>query len=121
MEQKEPVEKKICRACLVEKPVTRFQKLASGNRGGVCNLCKSTGRTIKKDTISTKAKKKNIELNLGNVHRTDYITTYKFLQSIGYSLEGDIHEQFCERHNLKPRQPKRKFLNHYSQKDCGLI
>ena len=47
MNELEPVEKKICRACGVEKQVKRFTKLATGNRVGVCNLCRALGNTIK--------------------------------------------------------------------------
>jgi hypothetical protein len=122
MEEKEPVEKKICKVCEKEKKTTSFTKLLSGNRGGVCNLCKSLGRTIKKENISSKKVTKNHPLSLGNVSIKDYVLMYQFLERAGYTLgNNDIHEQFCKKYNLTPRTPKKKFLNHYSQKDCGLI
>ena len=119
MEQKEPVEKKICRACGIEKALTKFPTLMSRNRAGVCRICKATGRTI----VKTKVKEKKVDapLNLGNVNINDYIKMYQYLEKSGYSLEEDIHEQFCKRYNLTPHSPKKVFNRHYSQKDCGLI
>jgi hypothetical protein len=121
MEQIEPVEKKICRACEKEKKITSFAKGASGKRGGVCNLCKSLGMTIKNKTRIKKPPIKNNPLQLGNVSKKDYITAYQFLEKAGYSLKEDLHEQFCKKYNLPIREPKRIFNNHYSQEDCGLI
>lgn len=122
MEQIEPVETKICRACGKPKMIRRFPTLKSGNKGNVCNLCKSMGRTIKKlGESSSKPVPKNIALNLGNTSKKDYIETYKFLESIGYDLKQDIHVQFCEKHGFTPKIPKKQFLNHYTQEDCGLI
>ena len=83
MEQIEPVEKKICRACGVEKQVKRFTKLASGNRAGVCNVCRSLGNTI--PNKKKKEPQKNNPLQLGFVKVEDYENTYRFLESIGYS------------------------------------
>jgi len=121
MEQIEPVEKKICRACEREKKITSFAKGASGKRGGVCNLCKSLGMTIKNKTTIKKTPPKNNPLQLGNVQSKDYENAYKFLESAGYSLKEDLHIQFCKRYGLTPNSPKKTFNNHYSQEDCGLI
>jgi hypothetical protein len=122
MNELEPVEKKICKACGVEKLHKRFTKLASGNRAGVCNICRSLGNTIKKGG-SKKQPKKNIPLSLGFVQVKDYENAYKFLEKIGYKLnkKGDIHEQFCKKYGLTPNSPKEIFNNHYSPKDLGLI
>ena len=121
MKELEPVEKKICRACGVEKLSKRFTKLASGNRAGVCNICKSLGNTI--PNKKPKEKKKNIPLSLGFVKVEDYENAYKFLEKIGYSLDKDkdIHEQFCKKYGLTPSSPKQKFNKHYSPKDLGLV
>lgn len=122
MKEKEPVEKKICRACLIEKNILRFPKLPSGNRGGVCNLCKSLGNRIKnKDT--QKVVKKDIPLHLAYTQKTDYIKSYSFLKKIGYTLdeENTIHEQFCLKYGFVPSVPKQVFPNHYSPKDLGMI
>ena len=119
MEQIEPVEKKICRACGVEKQVKRFTKLAIDKRANVCNLCRALGNTIKDK--KSKPLKKNNPLQLGFVQVKDYENTYRFLESIGYSLKEDLHIQFCIRYGLTPNSPKQKFNKHYSPKDLGLI
>lgn len=122
MEQKEPVEKKICKACEKEKKVTSFTKLPSGNRGNVCNLCKSLGINIKKKNPYERKVIKNHPLSLGNVSKKDYVLMYEFLKNAGYSLgNNDIHEQFCKRYGLIPKKKKAVFNNHYSEKDCGFI
>jgi hypothetical protein len=121
MEQKEPVEKKICRACEKEKKITSFSKTPSGNRGSVCNLCKSLGMTIKNKTTKKKQPLKNNPLSLGNVSQKDYEVMYKSLEMMGYNLSQDLHEQFCKKYNLPVREPKQTFKNHYSQKDCVLV
>jgi hypothetical protein len=121
MENLDPLETKICGACEKPKRITRFQLLRSGNRGSVCNLCKSLGITIKN---KVKAKKKlihNHPLQLTAVFERDYVNTYEFFKAMKYSLEEDIHEQFCKRHGLTPNSPKKIFKNHLSPKDLGLV
>jgi hypothetical protein len=121
MEQIEPVEKKICRACEREKKITSFSKGANGKRGGVCNLCKSLGMTIKNKNTAPKKIIKNTPLQLGFVQAKDYENAYKFLEKAGYSLKEDLHIQFCNRYGLTPNSPKQEFNKHYSPKDLGLI
>jgi hypothetical protein len=121
MEQIEPVEKKICRACGIEKQISKFPSLTSGNRAGVCRICKATGRNIPKEKIGRKEPKKNNPLQLGNISIKDYENTYRFLESIGYSLKKDLHEQFCKKYGLTPSSPKQEFNNYYSPKDLGLV
>jgi hypothetical protein len=121
MEQKEPVEKKICLACGREKKLTSFTKLPSGNRGNSCNLCKSLGNTIKKGKSKVKEPLVNNPLSLGNVGIKDWVEMYKFMEKMGYNLKKDLHEQFCSKYGLTANTPKQTFKNYYSQKDCGLI
>ena len=121
MEQIEPIEKKICRACEREKKITSFSKASNGNRGSVCNLCKSLGMTIKNKTTIKKQPIKNHPLQLGNVSQKDYDYMYKSLEKMGYNLSQDINEQFCKKYNLPIREPKQTFKNHYSPKDLGMI
>ena len=120
MEQIDPVEKKICRSCGVEKQTKRFTKLATGNRAGVCNLCRALGNTIK-DKITKKVMPKNNPLQLGFVQLKDYENAYRFLENIGYSLKEDLHIQFCKKYGLTPNSPKQIFNKHYSPKDLELI
>ncbi|CAB4141717.1 hypothetical protein UFOVP424_20 [uncultured Caudovirales phage] len=120
MEQLEPVEKKICRACNISKRLKSFQTLKSGNKAGVCNVCKSQGKRIPREPKPSRIPK-NIALQLGFLRKEDYIDMYKCMELMGYDLTQDLHEQFCKRYGLTPNSPKQTFINHYSQKDCGLI
>jgi hypothetical protein len=120
MKELEPVETNICRACNVAKKLKSFQTLKSGNKCGVCNVCRATGRRIPKGTKINR-KPKNIELQMGFVRKQDWEYMYKSLEKIGYDLSKDLHEQFCNKYGLTPRSPKQTFKNHYSQKDLGLI
>jgi len=121
MKELEPVETKICRACEKEKKITSYSRTASGNRAGVCNLCRSLGNTIKNKNRSQKEPTKNHPLQLGNVSQKDYEIMYKYMEKMGYNLSQDLHEQFCIKYGLTPNSPKKTFLNHHTQKDCGLI
>ena len=58
---------------------------------------------------------------LWNVKKEDWIETFEFLKQIGYDLSKDIHEQFCDKHNLTPR--KRKYENSiiYTPQELGMI
>jgi hypothetical protein len=113
--------KKICKACGLEKKIKSFGKTSVGNRGNVCNICKASGNTIKKGVKSDSRHVKDNALQLGNPTIKDYINTYEFLESIGYNLSEDIHEQFCKKYNITPNSPKQEFKNYYSKKDCGFI
>lgn len=114
-------ETKVCRACNQIKSVIEFNK--AYNTDGFssrCKICIRNKKLIPKE-LKEQPGRKELVMELYSTSKKDYIQTYKFLESIGYSLSGDIHLQFCEKHNLTPRTPKKKFLNHYSQEDCGLI
>lgn len=121
MDQINLLETKVCKACGVVKQLKRFQKLPSGNRGNVCNLCKSLGNKIKKDGEKKTPPRKNNALQLGNVGIKDYRSMYEYLEKIGYSLTEDIHEQFCKKYGLTPTKKKKKFNRQYTPEDCGLI
>jgi hypothetical protein len=120
MNELEPVEKKICRACGFAKRLKSFQTLKSGNKAGVCNLCKSQGKTIPKQSKPSRIPK-NIELQFGFIRKEDYVEMYNAMEMMGYNLSQDLHEQFCRKYGLTANSPKQTFKNHYSQKDCGLI
>lgn len=38
---------------------------------------------------------------------------YRFMKSMGYDLSKDIHLQFCERYNLKPKKRRYNAKNTY--------
>lgn len=122
MQELNPEEKKICRVCNIPKRLKSFQTLKSGNKGGVCNLCKAQGKRIQREPKPSRIPK-NIELQMGYVRKEDWVETYKFLQRKGYVLSGDktIHQQFCEKYGLTPNIPEKTFKNHYSPSDLGLI
>ena len=114
-------ETKECRACNEIKSIIEFNK-AYGTDGlsSRCKICIRNKKLIPKE-LKEQPGRKELVMELYATSKKDYIQTYKFLESIGYSLSGDIHLQFCEKHNLTPRTPKKKFLNHYTQKDLGLV
>ena len=120
MEQLEPEEKKICRACGIQKRLKSFQTLKSGNKGGVCNLCKSQGKRIPREPKPSRIPK-NVALQLGFIRKEDYIDMYKTMELMGYNLSEDLHIQFCKKYGLTPNSPKQTFNNYYTQEDCGLI
>lgn len=115
MEQKNPVESFICKACKLEKPSTKFYRNKNCVSGfhPRCKMCMKTGIKInqgpkKKSAFSTKAR-----LTLRNPEAVDYIDTFLFLEKIGYDLTKDIHIQFCEKYNLTPNNPIEVFNNSY--------
>ena len=91
-----------------------------------CRMCFKIGnkcriRRTKEELNDTK--KDNTLPNLFNVKKSDWVEAFLFLQSMGYNLSGDksIHEQFCERHGLKPKRRTYEKSIQYSPKDLGLI
>ena len=121
MEQNIPVEKKVCVACGLEKRIKSFNVYGRGKRSRVCSICKLKGKTIPDREYKVKKETKESLLKLQSVDKDDYIATYKFLESIGYSLDKDIHEQFCKKYNLTPNSPKELFDNYFSPKQLELI
>lgn len=120
MQQLEPLETKVCKACNIEKNIKHFHRQTAVSSGYMarCKKCKLDGKIIPKEK---KEKKEIRPLTLAAPQIEDYIEMYKLMETIGYSLNGDIHEQFCKKYGLTPSNPKQIFLSHYSQKDLGLI
>jgi hypothetical protein len=125
--EKEVLKTKVCCACRKEKDITSFYRNIMMPTGweARCKLCK-------KDKVSCRAKtdrsksgrpKQMSSPQLWNVKKEDWIETYDFLKTIGYDLSGDktIHEQFCEKYNLKPRKRMYEKSIQYSPKDLGLV
>lgn len=114
-------ETKQCSACNEIKSVKKFNKTYNvEGYASRCKLCIKNKILIPKELRETPGRKEPV-MELYATSKKDYVETYKFIESIGYSLQEDIHLQFCKKYNLTPRTPKKKFLNHYSQEDCGLV
>ena len=119
--QKELVETKICCSCENEKPITHFYKNSKKSIASRCKLCNLQKKMCVNETRSKLKNKKEDGPQLFNVSKNDWEKTFLFLQSIGYDLKKDIHEQFCKKHNLTTT--KRAFENSiiYSPKDLNMI
>jgi hypothetical protein len=125
------LETKLCRACGLTKPVTHFHKtgIANGNRRNArCRVCKRIGLLLPKELkrISKQSIRVSIfdDIKISHLKDQDYIEVYVWLEKqLGYDLrsEKSIHEQFCERYGLKIRKNYKRFTNHKSPKDLGLI
>jgi hypothetical protein len=122
LSEKQPLKTKKCCACNIEKSITSFYKNNSypDCYDSKCKHCKKF-----KKSCARKARKKmetdKYGPKLWNVKKKDWIETYEFLLKIGYSLEKDIHEQFCEKHNLIPRKRGYEKTIKYSPQDLGMI
>jgi len=116
---------RICRGCEKEKPITSFYRnnLLKTGYEIRCKLCKNGGiRCRKKGDYSRNGRpvRKN-DPQLFNVRKPDWIETYVFLKKIGYSLEENIHEQFCRKYNLPTKKRTYEKSVIYSPQDLGLV
>lgn len=110
--------KKVCGACLKEKELKSFYRNIAYKDGydSRCKHCKMNGILLK----SRKPKsisKTNGSLKLTSPTKEDYRTMYEFLEKSGYDLKKDIHLQFCEKYNFKPKKRKTKSDNTFSVED----
>jgi hypothetical protein len=111
---------KICRTCNLELPIDNFYRNTT-YRDGRYNDCvpcyNIKKREYNKNRYNEPVKKNNDDspyLQLRGVNKEDYETMYRFFNSIGYNIEGDIHQQFIDRHNIKTyKQRKKRELNKY--------
>jgi hypothetical protein len=53
------------------------------------------------------------EFKLTCPRKQDYQKMYEFLSQIGYNLDKDIHQQFCDKHNLRYRRRVKKAESQY--------
>lgn len=119
---------KQCCACQKEKTIDNFWKnnQLKGGYDNKCKFCKTQGKfCVKKEKKrSSIGRPSNTTApQLWNVRKKDWIETYEFLKKIGYDLSSDktIHEQFCEKHNIKPRKRMYEKSIQYKPKDLGLF
>jgi hypothetical protein len=119
-------ETKLCIACDVKKPINQFYR-NNALIDGYEKRCKS----CKINNISSRVKaepksfgeKYNAEvtMNLVGLREDDFRSTYLFLQSIGYDLSRNLHEQFCEKYNLPVNPVPYTTKYHFSPKQLGLV
>ena len=112
---KPSTETRICVCCGEKKTLNDFYKNATYSSGyeNKCKVCKNNKVLIPKekrqengtgyDGYSFKISQPSIE---------DFIEAYTALKKLGYDLTSNktIHEQFCERYNLRPKK-RQSILN----------
>ena len=127
--EEQVLKSKICCACNKEKEITSFYKNAMMPSGweARCKTCRYEGckcrktKSYERSKNLTSGRPKSNAPQLWNVRKKDWIETFEFLKSMGYDLSKNIHEQFCERHNLKPRKRMKEKSIQYTPQDLGLI
>jgi len=113
----------------MEKTIKNFNKNSSFSNGyeSRCKTCKKDGKLIvfensgKWSKKNQKIKRSNYMMRFTNPLKRDYVESFIFLRAMGYSLDQDIHIQFCKKYGLTPNVPKQTFKNYYTPKDCDLI
>lgn len=124
--EKKVLKSKICCSCSREKDIKNFPKNAVKPDGfeNRCRQCKFSNKKCKRGPKKNKPLVLPSDLRapmLFNVDKQDWIDMYQFLKNIGYSLDRNIHEQFCEKHNLKTRKRMHEKSLQYSPQDLGLV
>lgn len=117
---------KICCSCSKDKDIKNFPKNSVKPDGyeNRCRQCKLSGKKCRRGPKKVKPLVLPSDLRapmLFNVVKEDWVDMYEFLKSIGYSLDRNIHEQFCEKHNLKKRKRMYERSQYFSPKDLGLV
>lgn len=109
--------RKICKVCGEYKLIEYFyaKKNDSSRIKETCRKCiNSSEKNTKKRMVDEK-----YTLGLVGLNDDDFIEAFKFLKAIGYDLTKDIHQQFCEKHNLPPKQYK-GIARRFSPSDFGM-
>ena len=111
---------KICRTCNLELPIDNFYRNTTYRDGRYndCIACYSVKRKKYLAELPKVKQQKPLQessfLQLRGVNKEDYETMYRFFNSIGYNIEGDIHQQFIDKHGIKTyNQRKKRELNKY--------
>jgi len=112
------MDKKICKACDTEKPIKQFYRNSVFKDGydSRCKLCKSQNKKIYKAQGDWKKPKPyqqkwEEQFNIKAATKTDYLLMYEFMKKIGYDIDQDVHQQFCDKFKLKYKKRSRKTLN----------
>jgi hypothetical protein len=121
-QEKEVLKTKLCCACEKEKPVKQFYKCKLFIDGYMsrCKSCRA--KHIRCNLRKSRTTNESYpELSLHGVSRNDFIQTFRFLEKIGYSLQENIHKQFCERHNLPTKKKIVEKGLRFTPEELGLI
>lgn len=118
------VETRLCKACNQVLKIKWFYPCKTCKDGyyARCKTCKKNGVKIYKGEKKPKATRNYSHLSLFAPTKEDWTETYMFLKGIGYSLSGNktIHEQFCEKYNLKPKKRTYEKSICFTPEDLGL-
>lgn len=108
------MEKKLCKACLLEKSIDSFYRCQRciGGRLGICKICKSKGKkVIKEDKIHRFNQMWRMSDDrffcLKRVTREDYNSMWELLEKMGYDVNENIHKQFVDKVNKVSDTPIR--------------
>ena len=110
---------KVCKNCGKTKSIESFgvNKMYKTGREPNCKICRNT-----KQRLSRKIKPRKItdrfSLRMGGLQKSDWCKMYKFLEQIGYDVNGDIHKQFVEKHGLVYGKRYYKNVVTYVPQDC---
>lgn len=90
-----------------------------------CKLCRRGGKLCRKSNNLEKPEpvRKKEYPYIASPTQEDWIKTFLFLRDIGYELKDDlsIHEQFCIKYNLTPRNELYEAKKRFTPKELGLI
>jgi len=128
MKDVKTVETKYCQACELVKPINQFYRnntLVDGYERRCKNCHNNRVKINKEESKYTKRKPYEQEwknyFNIIGVTKNDYKSMFIFLNKAGYSLEENIHEQFCKKWGLTPHKTKKPFKNTFTPKDFDLV
>jgi hypothetical protein len=118
-----PKETRMCASCEVTKPINQFYRnnaLIDGYEKR-CKTCKINNISSRVKAEPKEKYNAEVTMNLVGLREDDFKSTYLFLQSIGYDLSRNLHEQFCEKYNLPVNPVPYTTKYHFSPKDLDLI
>jgi hypothetical protein len=119
------METKICKICEIEKPLESFYVCHKCHKGrqATCKICILEKRNKKDKPIhqfnKEFRKSEAAHFSMAGCTKQDYMDMYELLRDMGYDVDGDVHQQFLNRHNQNEKYPmkykKRKINtdNHY--------
>ena len=96
-------ETRICAACEIEQPIYEFwgDNSIVGGKNRRCRTC-----VRNKILIPTERRlSKFSEQSRKDLLKEEYDIVYSFLETIGYDLTKDLHQQFLDRHNPNLKVP----------------
>lgn len=109
----------VCTCCGKLKRIESFGKNNQQKSGyeKVCKICRNHKAKTKRQ-LNPKPKSKRDGMRMSGLRKSDWCGLYKFLQEIGYDVNGDIHRQFVEKHDLVYKERHYKNRVAFYPKDC---